>query len=474
MEDFTIVAACTPDYLKHLQWVLPTWSYKPQFANKPIIIFTNGFSDVKNYPEFEFVKKYFSNWTFIDWHFPKASSKREEIFSAFIFGTEFIKTPFFVKLDANVYFINKKDTFDDDDFNHDLVSHRWGYTRPGWWLKALDNAYNNTDIPFEKIPDEKVCHHRIKSHICLHRTEFVKNLAAKLPGGKLPVPSHDTTIWYYTDKEGKWKTKNFGKFGVVDNTRWRSIREGVCSNGCRNNSFLNEILLSHVQLEITSKCQLKCYNCDRNCGIAPTEEYMYLEQIWKFVDESLTLEHKWDRIDIIGGEPTLYPELTQMFKFIKMYKDRYPKCKIRFSTNGLDPAPEILKQVPSWVEIRNSLKECKVQKFEAINSAPMDHGERHIKSCSIPWRCGLGLNKYGYHFCGPGASIARVFGLNIGIKYLVEVDSDSILEQANQLCKFCGHSNVDSKHMTKEPDISPIWQDAIRRYNNEKPKLELY
>jgi hypothetical protein len=205
-------------------------------------------------------------------------------------------------------------------------------------------------------------------------------------------------------------------------------------------------------------------------------ESMNLPQIWKFVDESLTSNKEWSRIDIIGGEPTLYDELHQMWKFIKLYKDRHPKCHIRFSTNGIDAAKKIMSTYPTWVYIRDSSKEeCnKSQLFEAINSAPIDNGETETRSCSIPWRCGIGLTRYGYFLCGAGASIARVFGYDIGIKYLAEVTPEDILHQANTLCRVCGHSNVKSKHVTRESDISPSWREALRKYNVEKPRMSTY
>jgi len=453
--DFTITTAVTPDYLDKMIWALPTWPFKPQFAGKPIVVFHHGFESDDS-KKLQFIKKHFPMWTFVNWRMPEYDNIRELILSAFVLGIEeFIKTPYFVKIDCETHFTNNKDVFDENDLKYDLVSHKWGYTKPGWWIDKLEGLPIDTN----KL---KLEHNRIISFICLHKTEFVINVA-KQYGKRLPIPSHDTLLWWHANKHGTWLSKNFKKLGVDNQSKWRSIRENICISESRNNLYYNEVLLNKVQLEITTDCNLKCYNCDRACGIAPSKEGMGIEQIWKFVDESLSQKKRWHRIDILGGEPTMYLHQDQLWTFIKLYHDKYPRTRIRFSTNGLQKF-----KVPEWVSVRNSVKKHRLQDDHvAINSAPIDNGETDIKCCSIPWRCGMALTKYGYFLCGAGASIARVFGLDIGIKYLRDVNSEVLLKQMDQLCKLCGHSMVASKHIPIEQEISQSWQTAIKIYKDK-------
>jgi len=463
--DFTIVTACTPEYLNQLVWALPTWVYKPQFQGKPIVIFHNyNETDPK---ELAFVKELFPVWTFVKWVMPKYDNLRELMLSSFILGIkEYVKTPYWVKLDADTFFTNNSDIFTEEESrDYDLVGHAWGYTKPGWWVDLLNGD------PVDK--SKKVhAHSRINSFCCLHKTEFT-NKVAELCGTRLPVPSHDTVIWHYANKMGKWKGKNFRRLGVENRVNWRSIREMVCSSPSHDNPRHNRLLMTRVQLELTTDCNLKCHNCDRVCGIAPSKETMSLEQIWKFVEESLKLKHRWSRIDLIGGETTMYPDFQKMLEFIKVYKDRYPRCRIRLSTNGLGPqVNEIIKTIPSWVSVRNSAKVSRIQPHTAFNSAPIDNGEKKVICCSVPWRCGVALTRYGYFLCGGGASIARVFGLDICIKNLRDVSSKVLLDQVETLCKFCGHSQVRSRHITDKQEISPSWEKAIAGYRDVK--LELY
>ncbi len=458
--DFTIVTAVTPDYLPRLIWALPTWEYKPQFKDRPIVVFHSGFN--KTCPDsFEFIKKLFKIWTFVDWKMEQYENTRELMLSSFVFGIkDFVKTNHFVKLDCDAYFTNTDDVFSEDDFNYDIVGHKWGYTKPGWWIDKLEG--NEVDLN-KKIHS----HERIASFCCLHKTEFV-NKVADILGKRLPVPSHDTVLWWYANKQGKWLGKNLKKLGVDNNTNWKSIRENTCSSESRNNRMFNDILMSKVQLEITTDCNLKCHNCDRVCGVAPSKEFMKIEQIYKFVDESITLKKNWKRIDILGGEPTLYEDLETLWKIIKLYKDKNKNCKIRFSTNGLNEF-----SVPDWVDVRNSNKKERLQKdHTAFNSAPIDNGETEIKCCSVPWRCGLALTRYGYFLCGAGAAISRVFGFDIGFKNLSNINSESMLNQINTLCKYCGHSRVKSRHIPETQEISKSWEVAINSYKDKR--LSLY
>ncbi len=447
--NFTIATAVTPDYLNRMIWALPTWVYKPQFADKPIVVFHSGF-ECDDPKKLQFIKELFPNWTFVTWRMGEYDGQRELMLSAFVLGIkEFVKTPYFVKLDCDTYFTDKQDVFTEDDLKYDIVGHTWGYTKPGWWISKLDG----TEVD---LKETKRNHARVASFCCLHKTDFVIKVAEQC-GKRLPVPSHDTVMWWYADKQGKWLGKNLKKLGVNNNTNWKKIREAVTVAESHDNQHLNNVLTDKIQLEITTDCNLKCHNCDRCCGVAPSKEFMSIEQIWKFVEESLDKE--WARIDVIGGEPVLYPHLPQLWSFLKIYKDRYPKCRIRISTNGIKKY-----DFPDWVDVRNSEKKGRLQDHTAFNSAPIDNNESEIKCCSVPWRCGMSLTKNGYFLCGAGASIARVFGLDIGIKNLRDVNHTVILEQIDKLCKFCGHSQVESRHMPKEQEISPSWKEAIKGY----------
>lgn len=461
--DFTIVTAVTEDYLRLLYWNVGSWVYKPQFKNRQLIVYYNGFNERK----LNFVKDVYPNAKFIKWEMQGVESKSELMFSSFVFGAvNDVKTPYYMKLDADAYCINSCDVWDDNDLQYDLVGHKWHYTKPGYFIQQLDNYYNKT----ENVIDFNLRHfkhRRIESYCCLHRTEWVKNIADKL-NGRLPVPSHDTTLWYYANKEGKWSGKDIKNLGVGNARNWRVSREVVCSGDTAFNNLLDNQLMSNIQIEITSRCNIGCFQCDRNCGVIPPAQDMQINQIWKFVDESFKANKQWGRIDIIGGEPTLHKHLKTVIEIIGIYHNKYPRTKVRFSTNGLgDNNADILKTLPEWVIVRNSEKHGKDQPHTIYHNSPTDNGITDIKACSVPWRCGIGLTTNGYFPCGAGASLARAFGMDIGMKELASVNPASIKRQMIQICRHCGHSNSLEHKPAVDNSMSESWKKAVENYKPE-------
>lgn len=237
-----------------------------------------------------------------------------------------------------------------------------------------------------------------------------------------------------------------------------------------------------VELEITTFCNLACLNCDRSVRQAPTGELMSLEQVEKFVKESLDLNYKWGRIMILGGEPTLHPQFFEILNTIKKYKDKNPDCVVGLTTNGYgEKVRRIIDRTPDWVQITDTNKRSNKQNFSSYNIAPVDiiryRKAVFSKGCAIMERCGLGLTRYGYFPCGAGASVARVFGFDIGIKKLSMVKSPVIKQQLNRLCCYCGHFKdafePESASVSEEV-MSPAWQTAYQAYNIKKPELTLY
>jgi len=257
-------------------------------------------------------------------------------------------------------------------------------------------------------------------------------------------------------------------------------------------SIPNIEIKNAVELEITTKCHLKCFNCDRSCRQAPSDERMSLKQIKLFLDETRTNQRQWEYIAILGGEPTLHP------KFWKIL-DEFIKNNIRAEiiTNGYgEIVNHALNQLPNnWFSVCNTKKQSPYQSFIYYNLAPIDFGIKNAPPCWILKTCGYGLTRYGYYPCGAGASIDRVFGFDIGVKSLKNLTPENTTKQLEILCKYCGHSptmdelqssgkiNVNNYETEKElaldynkciAPMSESWIKAYDKYKKNKPKLRLY
>lgn len=247
-----------------------------------------------------------------------------------------------------------------------------------------------------------------------------------------------------------------------------------------------------VELEITTQCNLKCFNCDRSCRQAPSSEHMSLDQIRFFLRETTASQHLWEYVAILGGEPTLHPHFWGIL-------DEFKKNNVRAEiiTNGYgEIVNQVLNQLPDGFSVCNTQKKTPHQiNFIYYNLAPIDFKIKNAPSCWILKSCGYALTRYGYYACGAGASIDRVFGFDIGIKSLKELVSEKTDKQLKVLCRYCGHSPAIERLLSERKinlreyetekrlalyfggcvaPMSESWVEAYKKYKKNKPKLKPY
>lgn len=234
-----------------------------------------------------------------------------------------------------------------------------------------------------------------------------------------------------------------------------------------------------IEIDITYVCNLRCVGCNRSCPQAPTGEMMTVEDIARFVTESIAAQYRWKRIRIVGGEPTLHPQIHRIVEILRGYTRNFsPGTQIMLITNGAAALTKrVISEMPPDVEVVNTQKmQGKDNIFERFNSAPIDDaGWREAdftNGCRISKDCGTGLTPYGYYPCAPAGSIDRVYGLDIGRKQLPGKDDDmqDILEA---LCRYCGHFR-DERPRLIDSGCSPAWARAYEQYCENKPSLTRY
>ncbi len=234
-----------------------------------------------------------------------------------------------------------------------------------------------------------------------------------------------------------------------------------------------------LEIEINSTCDMACPHCDRFIDCAPTSS-MTVEQIGRFVEESLVLGWEWDRIHILGGEPTLHPELHKVVDALVRYRERYPNVLLRLISNG---SGKLLRHRPFLERMGIAINvESKggglPSWFTNARRAPIDvlGSKDPLPPCAIFGisGCGIGLTKHGFFLCGAGASCARVAGLDIGIQRLADLTYEAALKQAKAVCNICSHHNLTRVPAAQDASISPFWQKAIAAYQRQAPRMTLY
>jgi len=239
-----------------------------------------------------------------------------------------------------------------------------------------------------------------------------------------------------------------------------------------------------LEIDVTYYCNLKCTNCNRSCGQAPSKEQMSIKQISRFIDECVGSRRQWDSIRVLGGEPSQHPEILEIIEMLRLFRSEHsPQTLITFVTNGLGKKTrKVLAELPEDIIIENSAKTSSDQdNFDFFNIAPLDAFSKkktvdYSKGCWIVEECGIGLTPFGFYPCAISGSIDRILGLDLGKKSLPASD-DQMRDLLATFCQYCGHflnRNVVWRKQGAEPKMSPIWQKAYAEYEKKVPKLSLY
>ncbi len=226
-----------------------------------------------------------------------------------------------------------------------------------------------------------------------------------------------------------------------------------------------------VEIDITYVCNLRCYNCDRSCGQAPTAEQMTIEQVKQFVDETIAAKHRWERIRILGGEPTLHPHLLIIIEILRNWRAAYsPHTSIEIVTNGFGDSDRVTAGIPDDIIISNSGKKGSVQPFVSFNLAPVDlpayRWADYRNGCYVTSVCGIGFTPNGWYPCAVAGGIDRIFGFGIGRDKLPEQD-DYMEEQLKKLCCYCGHFKRRKIIWDNQQAMSKVWEAAYRDYRKK-------
>ncbi len=238
-----------------------------------------------------------------------------------------------------------------------------------------------------------------------------------------------------------------------------------------------------IEIDITYRCNLSCLNCNRSVSRAPDDRCLPVEAVRAFVDESLERRLVWRRIRVLGGEPTLHPDLDAIINELSRLRERTPDCIVEVVTNGHGPrVEEALERLPQWVWVENSEKQGRIQEaFRPFSMAPLDEPRfrqsDYSNGCAIMRDCGMGLTPDGYFPCAIAGGIDRVAGFGLGRSELPAED-DEMLEELQRLCAFCGRfmdghyvPNALREPLTQE-QVSPTWERLYREYHEARRRPE--
>lgn len=94
---------------------------------------------------------------------------------------------------------------------------------------------------------------------------------------------------------------------------------------------MTKLILDNLMLHIVDHCNLKCAHCGHFSNLA-SPYYLDIDWFEKQIVQMFELIKDTKRLLIMGGEPTLHPELQQ---FLIVAKRHYPNATVELWTNGI-------------------------------------------------------------------------------------------------------------------------------------------
>jgi len=243
--DLTVVVGVDSHTVNFLKLTLPTWKQRrPILWEVPWLIFHDGLSA----EELEWVKsiRHKRHLTLVAWS-GQYFDQREKMLTGHVFvPCEFVRTSWWVKIDCDAIAVSSEVEWpnpewferDQDGVYNRLIASPWSYTRSKpdandleKWCDTLEDWGDIFGTPRMGLKDHirehskgpKMKMTRLASWIQFHRTEWVKSIAESCSEHfgeyRLPVPSHDTTLWIAAARSGvRFQFAKQQKFGWTNRT----------------------------------------------------------------------------------------------------------------------------------------------------------------------------------------------------------------------------------------------------------------
>lgn len=234
-----------------------------------------------------------------------------------------------------------------------------------------------------------------------------------------------------------------------------------------------------IKIDLTYLCNLQCNNCNRSSAQAPEAAHISLDTITQFIDQSISSDRRWDRIRLLGGEPTLHPDFLAILAEMERYLAYHPSALVEVVSNGYgSKVKRTLAKVPATISIENSAKVDNIQpSFGPFNLAPQDSRWYRLadyrNGCSIASTCGIGLTPQGYYPCAVAGGIDRVLGRKGGRQRLPSADDD-MRDLMDVACRLCGRFRDGHYVPPKlrppllEQQTSVSWQQIYQNWRNRR------
>lgn len=264
-------------------------------------------------------------------------------------------TPFYLKIDTDCFAINDDKRWIDsikDRYSYAFITNRWGYTKNADRIISLEDWADQQEL-FKTSPrlnlkpneHNTIVHSRIISFFFVGNTRWTNEMSG-LCWNKdhydLPVPSHDTFLWYcaqrgkYPYKTYKFKQNGFNHFNLskakkqIDITTDSDLIDLSNSNKAIDTNKIN------IHIGCGRKKYDNWYNTDKKqLDITQTESWTQ-NKILKNSIQKILAEHVFEHLS----------DNDRILSIQNFYKFLIPGGFIRIAVpDGFHPDPEYIDAV---------------------------------------------------------------------------------------------------------------------------------
>lgn len=232
----------------------------------------------------------------------------------------------------------------------------------------------------------------------------------------------------------------------------------------------NELIIGCLDLCITTKCNQKCKGCSSLIPLYKSPSNVELELILSSLEKLFSIINRIIRVHVLGGEPFLHPQLTQIIEYLNEKKEvdevivltngtvapkeprlyaalKNPKNRVRISSYDL-MAEKVKKTVDTFEKYRINYYVKRYGKdaehwyecggFELRNRTDIELKEQY-KNCKVEW---MSLLKGSLYPC-PRAAHSIDLGLQPSKDNCIPLMDDSIAQEElkNRIINFAFNSD---------------------------------
>lgn len=244
----------------------------------------------------------------------------------------------------------------------------------------------------------------------------------------------------------------------------------------------------NYQIDLTYECNLSCDWCNRLCGSKYKHKpvYMSLDQVERYMEILRPRFRKRDSFHLMGGEPTLHPQIIDIIKIISNSFKSKPIILVR-SNGRSEFTKQVIKNINkltsdginvTCITTKETLAD--VQEHFPIFQSIIDFPEiikKHnliepynfaIDKCWVPRECGIGITPFGIFLCTRAVAIAHLLHLDIGENHFFSFD-DLMKRQGDIICKYCYRQTRELRSSLEEsknnPEITSTWKEILDKYD---------